>query len=204
MRGKGGNWDQGRGVQLHLGGLFARCSPNTLLGRLSCQTLCSSLLGGAWSQRFPIIVQREPQLLLKGPKLPILCCLSCCCHCLDGPGHRLSRDHRRLSCFLCLPRRTRHSARDQAQGRGDGSSHCWACQHSCPMTSCLTCCFASCQAQGSEGCCCCCCKSCTGWRAATRPWRRMRLSCGGLTVTWPWNRKKTAPHCWKDGFLRRG
>ncbi len=78
MGGKGGNWDQGGGVWLHLGGLFARCPIFTLLGRLSNWAPCGSLLGGAWSELFPIIVQREPQLLLKGPEPPILCCLSCC------------------------------------------------------------------------------------------------------------------------------
>jgi hypothetical protein len=111
MGGKGGNWDQGGGVRLHLGGLFAQCSIFTLLGRLSNWAPCSSLLEGAWSQRFLIIIQREPQLLLKGPELPILCCLSCCRSCLEGPGHHPSQDCKRLSCFLCLHHRSRCSAR---------------------------------------------------------------------------------------------
>jgi hypothetical protein len=204
MRGKGGNLNQGGGVRLHLGGLFAWCSPITLLGRSSRWVPRGSLLGGAWSQCFPIIIRREPQLLLKGPELPILCCLSCCHCCLEGPGHCPSQDHRRLSCFLCLPQRTSCSARDQAQGSMDGSSCCWARQRSCPMTNHLTCCFASCRSQGSEGCCCRHCKSCSGWRAVTWPWRRTRLSCGGLTATQPWRRKKTTSRCWEDGFLRWG
>ncbi len=76
MRGKGGNQDQGGGVRLNLGGLFAQCPSITLLGRSSSWAPCGSLLGGAWSRHCPIIVQREPQLLLKGPELSILCCLS--------------------------------------------------------------------------------------------------------------------------------
>jgi hypothetical protein len=104
MGGKGGNWDQGGGIRLHLGGLFAWCSIFTLLGRLSNWAPCGSLLGDAWSRRFPIIVRREPQLLLKGSEPPILCCLSCCRCCLEGPGHRQYQDCRRLSCFFCLHR----------------------------------------------------------------------------------------------------
>ncbi len=203
MRGKGGNRDWWGGVWLYLGGFFARCPPITLLGRSSNWAPCGSLLGGAWSQCFPIIIHREPQLLLKGPELPILCCLSCCRRCLEGPGHCPSWDHRRLSCFLCLPWRIRCSARNQAQGSADGSSHCWARQCSCLMTNCLTCCLASCQARGSEGYYCCHCESFTGWRPATWPWRRTRPSYGGLTVTWPRRRKKMTLHCWKAGFLRR-
>ncbi len=184
-------------------GQLVRCPIFMLLGRLSNWAPCGSLVGGAWSQRFPIIVQRKPQLLLKGPELSILCCLSCYRRCLVGPGHRPSCNSRHLSCFLCLPQWTRCSARSQAQGSVDGSSCHWACQCSCPMTNCLTCCFASCQARGSEGCCCRCYGSCTGWRAVTRPWRGTRQSCGSLTATRPRRRKKTTLHCWRAGFLQQ-
>jgi hypothetical protein len=68
VRGKSGNWDQGGGVWLYLGGSFPCCPPIMLLRRLSRWAPCGSLLGGAWSQRFPIIIQRKPQLLLKGPE----------------------------------------------------------------------------------------------------------------------------------------
>jgi hypothetical protein len=83
MGGKGGNRYQGGGVWPHLSRSFAWCPIFTLLGDQDNWALCGSLLGGAWSQHFPIVIQREPQLLLKGPEMPILCCLSCCRCCLD-------------------------------------------------------------------------------------------------------------------------
>jgi hypothetical protein len=64
VRGESGYQDRGRGVWFHLGGTFPRCPPITLLGRLNHWAPCGSLLGGAQSRLFPIIVQQKPQLLL--------------------------------------------------------------------------------------------------------------------------------------------
>jgi hypothetical protein len=200
MQGKGGNRDQGGGVWLHLGGLFARCPIFMLLGRSNHLAPCDSLLGGAWSQLFPIIVQGEPQLLLKGPETLILCCLSCCHCCLEGSGHRPSQDHRYLSCCLCLHRRSRCSARSRAKGSEGCSCRCLGHQCSC-LTNRLACRFANYKPQGSEGYYYCHCNRCTGGRAAN--WLRRSLSCGSLTATRPRRRKKTTSCCWRAIFLQR-
>ncbi len=120
--------------------------PHHVAGEI--KPLSSSLLGGAWSQRFPIIVQQKPQLLLKGLELSILCCLHCCCccrRCLVRPGYHPSYNHRRLSCCFLHPLcQTRCFARDPAQGSEGCSGHCWVCQCSCLMTTySLTCYFAN-------------------------------------------------------------